>query len=288
MQDAVVAASMPARIVVHLNEWAREALKERDDTERARMQKVLRVLDLEWSDDAECLIHALGIGKWFDVSDAEHTLCLIFTLHQATIPLRTISKGYEVDSVKVFPIRVNVGEVAARELPCMAKFLNGWEGRLKAYQDLLKDEEFDHQSLRVFPRVEGDPEDANGVEAGAVRGDDNDNYDDDNDNVPRTPVRFPAWRYGAGNRHERCSMRQTMSRDRLMQMRRWQMPWLGGAGVWTGDVLGGWRTRHRSACSASPQRGFDNSAALVERKAALHAMQQESNLSSHVGAFEEV
>ena len=364
--DAVVASSsMPARIVVHLNEWARKALREGDDAERTRMQKVLRVLDLEWSDDAECLVHALGIGKRFDVSDAEHTLCLIFTLHQATLPSRTISKGYEVDSAKVFPIRVNVGEVAAGELPCMAKFLDGWEGRLTAYQDLLKDVDFDHQSLpdifridstspeevgdtargggggaggggnavrreevgcanrdeipnagsRAFPRVEGDPEDANGVEAGAVRrGDDDDDDDNDNDDddVPRVPVRFPAWRYGGGNRHERAYNAPNDESGPADVDEEMADAVVGGAGVWTGDVLG--MANEASVClrritSAEGEpgpslmcaeldlrlmlvpsqylEGFDNSAALVQRKAALHAM-QESNNSFHVGAFEEV
>ncbi|KAL9183014.1 LOW QUALITY PROTEIN: hypothetical protein ACHAXT_004801 [Thalassiosira profunda] len=311
--DAVVASSsMPARIVVHLNEWVRKALKGREDATRTRMQKVLRVLDLEWSDDAECLVHALGIGKRFDVSDAEHTLCLIFTLHQATLPLRTISKGYEVDSTKVFPIRVNVGEVAARELSCMAKFLDGWEGRLTAYQDLLKDVDFDHQSLpdifridstspeevgdtargggggaggggnavrreevgcasrdeipnagsRAFPRVEGDPEDANGVEAGAVRRGDDDNDDNnDDDSIPRVPVRFPAWRYGAGNRHERAFNAPNDESGPADVDEEMADAVVGGAGVWTHNAP----KAKEGTCSHQGQKQVEDAIGSIAR-----------------------
>lgn len=164
------AADMQRLIVEHLNAWADKELRSGDDEERVRrMKKVLFVLGLEWSEGRSRLVHSLGIGKDFDASDSEHILCLINTLHQATTPARTISVSYDVDTAKIFPIRVNVGDLAASKLPFMTPFVEEGARRVHAYRQLLGDPDFTHGVLDDAFRIDNDVLARDGEEEGQER-----------------------------------------------------------------------------------------------------------------------
>ena len=151
------AGRMSRLIVEHFNSqgkrWADGDLPAQESVQFERM---VCVLGLEWSRDLACLIHSGGIGKRYDASDAEHGLCVIYTLFQATLPARTVSSTYALDRDKYFPVRVNSGKVAAKDLPVMRSFIEQSKKGLQVYQEVLAD---DGDSRRCVPgifRIDGE------------------------------------------------------------------------------------------------------------------------------------
>ena len=112
-------------------------------------------MGLTWSTKLNCLVHSLGIGKRFDVCDAEHLLCLVHSLLQNTLPNRNMSKTTTLDKGKYHPIYYK-GPRQVRDLPVMAPVMNIFDGVLDAYYSLLSDENYLHRNLSAAYRIDFD------------------------------------------------------------------------------------------------------------------------------------
>jgi len=114
----------------------------------------LLVLGLTWSEELDCLVHTVGIGKKFDACDSEHMLCMVYKMLQNTLPHRNVCEGSQMDGVKFFPIRCTFGDCLARELPIMAAIKSTYNERIKAYKKLLLDTEYEHRMLSDVFRID--------------------------------------------------------------------------------------------------------------------------------------
>lgn len=150
------AEQVPQKIVEHINRRAKMALQEKDivDVTREQMETELLVLGLTWSEELDCLVHTVGIGKKFDACDSEHMLCMVYKMLQNTLPHRNVCEGSQMDGVKFFPIRCTFGDCLARELPIMAAIKSTYNERIKAYKKLLLDTEYEHRMLSDVFRID--------------------------------------------------------------------------------------------------------------------------------------
>ena len=149
-------SEVPQQIVEHFNYRVKKAYAgELPRTSREQIQLELQVMGLTWSTKLNCLVHSLGIGKRFDVCDAEHLLCLVHSLLQNTLPNRNMSKTTTLDKGKYHPIYYK-GPRQVRDLPVMAPVMNIFDGVLDAYNSLLSDDSYLHRNLSAAYRIDFD------------------------------------------------------------------------------------------------------------------------------------
>jgi len=161
---------VPSLIVKWYNKWADETLnhslcqperhqqihKTPTDTERTKLAQCedeLLVLGLRWSVELSCLVHIHGIGKKFDSSDAEHMLCMMYCMHQYTLPSRNVPKSNRIDSEKYIPIR-NTGGCLAKDMALMHEIVSSSPNVIIAYKRLLLDESYCNRRLADIFRID--------------------------------------------------------------------------------------------------------------------------------------
>ena len=83
----------------------------------------------------------VGNGKKFDPSDAEHMLCMMYCMHQYTLPNRNVTSSNRIDSEKYLPIR-NTGGLLAKDMFIMREMNMASKNAMVAYQRLLMDESY--------------------------------------------------------------------------------------------------------------------------------------------------
>ena len=86
------------------NDYVRKALNSGKVSLIKQTKDDILVLGLQWLETFDCLVHKYGIGKKFDACDAEHMLCMIYSMHQYTLPSRNLRWSVKLDSEKYFPI----------------------------------------------------------------------------------------------------------------------------------------------------------------------------------------
>lgn len=150
------AEQVPQKIVEYFNKRARMALQTKDtaDATKEQMEAELVVLGLTWSEELDCLVHSVGIGKKFDACDAEHMLCMVYKLLQNTLPHRNVCEGSQMDGAKFFPIRCTFGDNLARDLPIMDAIKATYNVRIEAYRKLLLDTKYEHRMLSEIFRID--------------------------------------------------------------------------------------------------------------------------------------
>ena len=161
---------IPWMIVKWYNKWAEESLNNSNltpnclcDTEDSTNKHMitsktqcideLLVLGLRWSDELSCLVHTSGIGKKFDSSDAEHMLCMMYCMHQYTLPNRNVTSSNRIDSEKYLPIR-NTGGLLAKDMFIMREMNIASKNAMMAYQRLLMDESYCNCILSDIFRID--------------------------------------------------------------------------------------------------------------------------------------
>ena len=116
------------------------------------LKKELLVLGLDRCTQKKCLVHNFGIRKPFDVLDAEHMLCMLYTMYQRTLPNRNEGLSSENDCPKCFPIYHQPSP--AKDLDVMKSFKASYDKRINAYRELLLDESYEHRSLSDIFRID--------------------------------------------------------------------------------------------------------------------------------------
>lgn len=116
------------------------------------LKKELLVLGLDWCAQKKCLVHNFGIRKPFDVLDAEHMLCMVYTMYQRTLPSRNDGLNSENDCPKCFPIYYQASP--AKDLNVMKSFKASYNKRINAYRELLLDDSYEHRSLSDIFRID--------------------------------------------------------------------------------------------------------------------------------------
>ena len=91
---------------------------------------------------------------FFYACDAEHMLCMIYSMHQCTLPSRNLGWLVKMDSDRYFPIRYTVGTCLAKDLPFTSRFKERYYEKLEAYQRLLKDESYPNHQLDDIFRID--------------------------------------------------------------------------------------------------------------------------------------
>ena len=145
---------IPGWLVHWYNNDVQARLSSRNDLAMRQTNDELLVLGLEWSKQLDCLVHKIGIGRKLDPSDMEHCLCMLYTLHQHTLPSRNVGKESRIDGPKYLPIRHTVGECLARDLPFMSHVKEGYDEKMIAYQRLVKDDSYVHHNLPDLFRID--------------------------------------------------------------------------------------------------------------------------------------
>ena len=74
-----------------------------------------------------------------DACDAEHMLCMIYSMHQYTLASRNFGRLVKMNSERYFLIRYTVGTCLAKDLPSMSCLKDEYDEKLEGYQQLLKD-----------------------------------------------------------------------------------------------------------------------------------------------------
>ena len=154
VHSKVSVEQIPQKIVDHFNHRVRTALSgDFNEVSKQQIQDELLVLCLTWSDELDCLVHTMGIGKRFDACDTEHMLCFFYTMLQNTFPHRNTSMNCQIDKDKYFPIRV--AEIPlARERPIMKHFTDLYPEQILAYKRLLADKAYHHRTLHDIFRID--------------------------------------------------------------------------------------------------------------------------------------
>jgi hypothetical protein len=100
-------------------------------------------------------VHVDGIGKKIDASDAEHMLCMIYCMHQYTLPTRNVAtkKSIRIDSEKYLPVR-NSGGLLAKEMSFMRPIHVSFAKTMAAYNRLLMDESYPHRIVDHIFRID--------------------------------------------------------------------------------------------------------------------------------------
>ena len=140
--------AIPNWIVQCYNTWVSEVYNIAEAKSMKDCNDELFVLRLRWSKELLCLVHVDGIGKKIDASDAEHMLCMIYCMHQYTLPNRNVAikKSSRIDSEKYLPVR-NSGGLLAKEMPFMHPIHVSFAETMAAYNRLLMDESYPHRKL---------------------------------------------------------------------------------------------------------------------------------------------
>jgi hypothetical protein len=122
-----------------------------------QLQLELDLIGLRWSKQFDCLVHQIGIGKKFDSSDAEHAMCMFYTMHQYTLPSRNTSVSpSRIDCTKYFPLKQSLPTKDMPLIDVMANMSLSRATRLKAYKSLLKDTKYDYRCLGDIFRIDHD------------------------------------------------------------------------------------------------------------------------------------
>lgn len=119
---------------------------------RDHLTNELLVLGFDWCKQKKCLVHKFGIRKPFDELDAEHMLCMIYTMYQRTLPSRNEGLTSENDCPKCFPICYQ--NSPARDLDIMKSFKENYLDRINAYKSLLKCDSYEYRSLSDIFRID--------------------------------------------------------------------------------------------------------------------------------------
>ena len=147
---------IPNWIVQCYNTWANKALNHADPEVNNQCKDEMLVLRLKWSNELSCLVHVDGIGKKFDASDAEHMLCMVYCMHQYTLPTRNTSTTQipsRIDSDKYLPVR-NSGGLLAKDMSFMHCIHDAFAETMAAYNRLLMDESYPHRKLDDIFRID--------------------------------------------------------------------------------------------------------------------------------------
>lgn len=143
-------------IVQMLNDRYRAIHKNGSSSKKTivHLKRELLVLGLDWCPQRKCVVHVIGVKKEFDVLDAEHMLCMAYTMYQRTLPSRNDAMKSEIDCPKCFPIHYCSGSTLSQELGVMESLRASYSNRIQAYEDLLSDNSYEYRRLSDIFRID--------------------------------------------------------------------------------------------------------------------------------------
>ena len=115
-------------------------------------QYELDILGLVWNSRLGCLQHRYGIGKKLDLSDVEHTLCMVYKMYKNVGASRNTSLKMRFANERYFPIKLKGDKIAIDQ--DFMQYLKDTQDRvIKAYTILLQKHKCKHSKLHEIFRI---------------------------------------------------------------------------------------------------------------------------------------
>lgn len=115
-------------------------------------QYELDILGLVWNSRLGCLQHRYGIGKKLDLSDVEHTLCMVYKMYKNVGASRNTSLKMRFANERYFPIKLKGDKIAIDQ--DFMQYLKDTQDRvIKAYTILLQKHNCKHSKLHEIFRI---------------------------------------------------------------------------------------------------------------------------------------